>query len=91
MNNLTNFKNSKRMPDEATKNRIKNLAIVGLALNANASDVRAQTDYFLAKEALNKFKAGIDELDLDPESEKGMEQLIEYLSKKIDKRMQNRL
>jgi type I restriction-modification system DNA methylase subunit len=77
------------IPDPSTKDRIRNLAIVGKALNDTYSDENLEvgTDFYLAKEALTKFKEGIDKLDLDESSKKGMGDLIEYLNKKIDRRM----
>lgn len=81
---------SKVAPDEETKKRISNLAVVGTAISEiTGGEVSFDTDYFVAKEALNKFMAGIDRLDLDPESRTGMVNLVNYLQKKIDKRMKN--
>jgi predicted DNA-binding protein len=76
-------------PDPETIERIKYLAIVGKALSDTYSDENLEngTDFFLAKDALNRFKDGIDKLELDIESRKGMNGLIEYLQKKIDRRM----
>lgn len=80
----------KHTPDDQTRDRIKNLAVVGTAINQlGGSEVSFDTDYFVAKEALNKFMAGIDRLELDFESHEGMVNLVKYLQKKIDKRMQN--
>lgn len=74
-------------PDAATAERIKNLSAVGRALFEADSDITYKTDYFLALEALNRFQSGIDLLELDDESTLGMKNLIEYLRKKINKRM----
>ncbi|KXK26723.1 MAG: hypothetical protein TR69_WS6001000737 [candidate division WS6 bacterium OLB20] len=76
-------------PDAETKERIANLAIVGEALNETYGEENMDygTDFFLAKEGLLKFKSGIERLNLDPRSRKGMMDLIDYLMKKIDKRM----
>lgn len=76
-------------PDEQTKERIKNLAIVGNALNDTYSEANMDsgTDFFMALDALSKFKEGIEKLDLDESSKTGMIDLIEYLRKKIEKRM----
>jgi predicted DNA-binding protein len=76
-------------PDSPTKERIKNLAIVGKAMNDTYSEENLESgnDFYLAKEALNNFKEGIDKLNLDEESRQGMNELIEYLQKKIDRRL----
>ena len=80
----------KHAPDDQTRDRIKNLAVVGTAINQlGGSEVSYDTDYFVAKEALNRFMEGIDRLDLDYESHEGMVNLVKYLQKKIDKRMKN--
>ncbi|MEO6728436.1 MAG: hypothetical protein ABIM99_00785 [Candidatus Dojkabacteria bacterium] len=74
-------------PDEETKKRIKNLGAVGTALVQISNEVGGETDYFLAKQGLKNFEDGISLLDLDYESRKGMNDLINYLSKKLDKRV----
>jgi hypothetical protein len=84
-------KSKPQTPDEATKERIKNLAVVGNAVLSNVTDVGQQTNFFLAKEALNEFEAGIDALELDDESMRGMKSLIKYLNIKIDRRLRERV
>ncbi len=74
-------------PDQETLERIKNLAYVGNALYEISNEVAGNTDLFLAKDALGKFKVGIDSLGLQGEILKGMQNLIEYLDKKLDKRI----
>ncbi|MEP7103648.1 MAG: hypothetical protein ABI721_03000 [Candidatus Dojkabacteria bacterium] len=74
-------------PDEETKNRIRNLAAVGTALVQISNENAGETDYFIAKQSLINFEQGINKLDLDYESKKGMKDLIDYLSKKLDKRI----
>jgi hypothetical protein len=74
-------------PDEQTKERFKYLAVVGKMLMQTANENRYQTDYYIAKQALDKFIELYRLLDLDPESKEGMEQLIDYLRKKIDRRL----
>ena len=76
-------------PDEETKERIKNLAVVGKALNDTYSEENMESgdDFFLALESLHRFKDGIEKLELDEESKTGMLDLIEYLRKKIERRM----
>ncbi len=74
-------------PDSQTTDRIKNLAYVGTALNETASDTTFMTNFYVAKESLLRFKEGIDRLNLDSASKKGMYDLIEYLDQKIDKRI----
>jgi predicted DNA-binding protein len=74
-------------PDEETKNRIKNLAYVGTALVQISNEIAGETDYFLAKDALRRFEEGINKLELDYQSRKGMRDLTEYLKKKLDKRI----
>ena len=77
------------IPDEPTKERIKHLAVVGKALNDTYSEENLEggEDFFIALDSLNKFKEGIDKLQLDEVSRKGMYDLIEYLRKKIERRM----
>lgn len=77
-------------PDEATKSRIKNLAVVGNAVLNNSSDISEQTNFYLALQALLDFEAGINDLELDIESKKGMENLIVYLKGKIERRLKER-
>ena len=76
-------------PDEATKERISHLARVGKALNDTYSEANLEvgTDFYVALDSLNKFKDGVLKLSLDEESQKGMLDLIEYLRKKIERRM----
>lgn len=75
-------------PDEQTIDRIKNLAVVGTLLRQGFSEQNQDfgQNFFFAKDALNKFKAGIDRLKLDPPSQKGMSDLVSYLMEKIEKR-----
>lgn len=74
-------------PDLQTRDRIKNLAYVGTALVQISNENAGETDYFLAKDSLRKFEDGISKLELDYQSRKGMKDLIEYLRKKLDKRL----
>jgi hypothetical protein len=76
-------------PDAQTIERIRNLSIVGKALNDTYSEenLEAGSDFYLANEGLKTFKEGIDRLILDEPSRKGMNDLIEYLQKKMDRRM----
>lgn len=74
-------------PDEETKNRIKNLSIVGKALGEETNENKGTTNAFLAKTSLNEFEAGIKKLDLDPQSMDGMQHLIRLLHKLIDQKM----
>lgn len=74
-------------PDFDTIERIKNLAAVGRIISETSNEVSFDTDYFLAKDALQKFKVGIDNLDLDIESRDGMDKLINFLQKIIDQRL----
>lgn len=86
-NNSANTSGVAVDPDQETIDRIKNLAFVGSALNETASDTTFMTNFYIAKESLLKFKAGIDKLNLPPESKQGMYDLINYLDQKIDKRI----
>lgn len=87
--NQYNDQNVKQKPDAATEERIRNLAAVGKALHDTYSDENQEvgTDFFLAKDYLNRFRSGIEKLDLDLEAHDGMIALIEYLQKEIDKRL----
>ena len=81
---------SKIQPSPETLERIKNLAYVGTALFGTTSDISADTNFFLAKESLHRFEEGIDMLELDEETLKGIKDLIRYLNQKIDRRMAER-
>lgn len=76
-------------PDEPTKERLRNLSAVGKALNDTYSEDNLETgdDFYIALDSLNKFKEGLDKLNLDEPTRKGMEDLVDYLRKKIDRRM----
>lgn len=74
-------------PDDETKKRIRNLSIVGKAIDQISNDNKGQTDIFVAKSSLKEFEEGILKLELDPESMEGMKSLIKYLSDILDKRM----
>lgn len=76
-------------PDEATVERIKNLAQVGNAIFLTGDDVGFQTAFFAGKEALSKFADGINKLNLSGETKEGMDNLIKYLQKKLDRRIKN--
>ena len=72
----------------ATEDRIANLAIVGTLLKQGFSEENQDigTNFFFAREALDKFIAGIELLDLPPASNQGMHDLVDYLKHKLDKR-----
>lgn len=74
-------------PDQETINRILNLGYVGNALFSSESETSFDTDHFIAKEALNKFKAGIEKLELDPLARNGINNLIAYLDKKLEEHL----
>lgn len=86
MDNDTNSSGSINS-DEATKKRFANLAVVGNALSQTTSDKSLLTEFYLAKEALIKFKSEVDLLNLDPESQNGIDKLIKFLQKEIDKKL----
>jgi len=75
-------------PDDATKERLSNLSAVGIALNDTYSEDNLETGdgFYLALDSLNKFKEGLDKLILDEPTKKGMNDLVEYLRKKIERR-----
>lgn len=77
-----------QQPDDDTKERIKNLAIVGttIAQGFSAENQDVGDNFMLAREALLRFQEGIDKLELDPPSKQGMLDLINYLQRKLDKR-----
>ena len=59
------------------------------ALNDTYSEENLEvgSDFYMALDSLNKFKEGIVQLNLEEESRQGMLDLIEYLRKKIERRM----
>ena len=75
-------------PDPPTRERLINLAAVGRALNDTYSEDNLETGdgFYYALDSLNKFKEGLDKVNLDEPTRKGMDDLIEYLRKKIDRR-----
>ncbi len=75
-------------PEEETKERIRHLGLVGTTLRQGFSSENQDfgTNFFYAKEALQKFSEGIAKLNLDPRSQKGMDDLVAYLWEKLDKR-----
>lgn len=72
--------------DDATKKRFSDLSIVGNFLYQVSNDNAEQTDYFLAKTALQEFDQAVKSIDLDLKTRSGMNNLIKYLDTKIEKR-----
>jgi hypothetical protein len=77
-------------PDDPTKNRLHHLAAVGKALNDTYSEENLDvgSDFYTALDSLNRFKEGLDQLVLDEQTKAGMNDLVEYLRKKIQRRME---
>ena len=75
-------------PDAPTIERLRYLSSVGRALNDTYSEENIETGdgFYLALDNLNKFKEGLDLLILDEPVKKGMNDLVEYLRKKIERR-----
>lgn len=75
-------------PDAETKSRIKNLGIVGTTLLQAFSEENQDfgTNFVYAKEALERFRDGINRLELDEPSKKGMNDLVDFLYKELEKR-----
>lgn len=76
-------------PDTPTIDRIKNLAVVGRAIKQAYSEENQDLggDLMLAKSSLMRFKDGINRLNLSPEDKAGMMDLVEYLDKKLIRRL----
>lgn len=76
-------------PDAPTIDRLKNLAIVGTAIKQAYSEENQDFggDLALAKSALERFKSGLVQLELDQVDLQGMLDLVEYLDKKLDRRL----
>jgi hypothetical protein len=76
-------------PDLQTADRLRYLSAVGKALNNTYSEDNLDTgdDFYSALDSLNKFKAGLDKLTLDEPTRAGMNDLVEYLRKKIERRL----
>lgn len=72
--------------DDSTVKRFKNLAIIGNFLFQISNDNAEQTDYFLAKSALTEFTNEVNLLNLDFATKTGVDNLIRYMDKKIEKR-----
>ncbi len=71
-------------PDEATKKRIDNLAVVGTALAEWSNGTKFDGNIIAAKEALKAFKEGIDKLELAPPAKVGMDNLIKLLAEQLE-------
>lgn len=78
-----------KTPSQDAAQRIKYLAEVGNALMQTASDRTYLTSFYTAKDSLQEFSTLVNKLDLDPEAKTGINNLIQYLSRKIDKRLKN--
>lgn len=73
------------VPDPATLERIKKLSVVGKFLN-QISNSTSDTEFFSAKTSLELYRKDLNQLDLDPETKTGMNNLLDYLDRKIEKR-----
>ena len=75
-------------PDITIKEIFNDLASVGKAFNDTYSEDNLETGdgFYQALESLNKFKKGCDNLVLDEATKKGLDDLIDYLHKKIERR-----
>jgi len=73
--------------DDKTKKRFTNLALVGDILFEISNETADQTHFFMAKSALAEFQKDMEALELGADIERGMQNLLNYLHKKIDKRM----
>lgn len=73
--------------DEETKKRMTSLGAVGTALMQISNDNSGLTDYLVAKEELKKFDQAVSLMELEPQIKAGMDNLIRYLSKKLEKRI----
>lgn len=72
--------------DDAVKKRFSNLAVIGNFLYQISNENGEQTDYFLAKTALQEFSESSKTVDLDIPTRTGVDNFIKYLDKKIEKR-----
>ncbi|MEI7579959.1 MAG: hypothetical protein WCJ58_08080 [bacterium] len=75
-------------PDQDTAERIENLALVGSLLKHPFGEEEQDIGggYYIAREALVKFQAGIEKLKLDEKVHQGITDLVDYLQEKLDKR-----
>lgn len=76
-------------PEEETLKRIEALGVVGKALSSTSDEISYQTVFFDALIALNEFEERIQNLDLPEESRNGIQKLVEYLKKKINRRLKS--
>ena len=76
-------------PDPQTAERLHNLSRVGKAINDTYSEENLDvgTDFYMALDSLNRFQEGLNKLILDEPTKDGMDELIEYLRKKIERRL----
>jgi len=74
------------MIDTETLKRLTNLAFVGNFLFETSNETSEQMDYFLAKSSLKEFDNNLKMLELDGKTMDGLNKLVQYLDKKIEKR-----
>lgn len=75
--------------DAATLGRIKSLGEVGTALVEMSNGRNFDTNIFSARTALQEFRDGIAKLNLEPQLQKGMDDLMKILEDMLGKKMQD--
>ena len=75
--------------NKETLDLFRNIASVGKAINDTYSEENLDTgtDFYMALDSLNKVKEGVAKFALDEPTRVGMNELIEYLHKKIERRL----
>lgn len=79
---------NKIIPDVETLGRIESLGRVATLIRQSYGEDNLDigSNYYIARESLNKFYDGIKRLKLDAPIRQGMDDLVSYLNEKLDKR-----
>ncbi len=73
--------------DSNTSNQLlSNLSNIGKFLEQISDETTEQTEYFVAKTSIDNIKALISTLQIDANTLDGLNRLVSYLEKKIEKR-----
>lgn len=75
--------------NKETIQRLKHLANVSRFLSTQPNDSTEESEYFIAKQALNDFSAGLLMLPLDPQLKEDMRLFIEFLNRSLEDKYQS--
>jgi hypothetical protein len=72
-----------------TLQRLKDLGQISKFLSSSINDLSEESDYFLAKQALQDFSSSLDVLPLTTELKEDTRHFVEFLSKSIEEKYQS--